>query len=93
MAQRHQVNNWNLMDSSALYTSGTYLLQRDRAVLRTLVVTPVMWDRRIAMLSTFAFSRAKDLAQNLTQLRATLIITLLAANTATFELKRRAFIP
>jgi 3-methyladenine DNA glycosylase AlkD len=65
MAQRHRVNNWNLVDSSAPFISGPYLLERDRATLRKLVVSPVMWDRRIAVLSTFAFIRAKDLAETL----------------------------
>ena len=40
-------------------------MERDRAVLRKLVVSPVMWDRRIAVLSTFAFIRANDLAETL----------------------------
>ena len=65
LAQRHRVNNWNLVDSSAPFISGPYLLERDRAVLRTLAVSPVMWDRRIAVLSTFAFIRARDLTETL----------------------------
>ena len=65
MAQRHRVNNWNLVDSSAPYISGPYLLQRDRAVLRKLALSPAMWDRRIAVLSTFAFIRAHDFADTL----------------------------
>ena len=65
MAQRHRVNNWNLVDSSAPFISGPYLLGRDRSVLRKLVGSPVMWDRRIAVLSTFAFIRARDLVETL----------------------------
>ena len=65
MSQRHRVNNWNLVDSSAPFISGPYLLNRNRAVLRKLAVSPVMWDRRIAVLSTFAFIRAKDLTETL----------------------------
>lgn len=65
MAQRHRVNNWNLVDSSAPYIFGPYLLERDRTVLRKLAASPVMWDRRIAVLSTFAFIRANDLTETL----------------------------
>ncbi len=72
MAQRHRVNHWNLVDSSAPYISGPYLLKRDRAVLHQLAASPVMWDRRIAVLSTFAFIRAHDFADTL-QLCAVLL--------------------
>lgn len=65
MAQRHRVNNWNLVDSSAPYISGPYLLTHERAVLYTLAQSPVMWDRRIAVLSTFAFLRANELSDTL----------------------------
>jgi 3-methyladenine DNA glycosylase AlkD len=60
MAQRQRVNNWNLVDSSAPYIAGPYLLQRDRSVLTTLSQSGTLWDRRIAVLSTFAFIRAND---------------------------------
>ena len=65
MAQRHRVNNWNLVDSSAPYIAGPYLLQRDRSVLATLAQSSTLWDRRIAVLSTFAFIRANDPADTL----------------------------
>jgi len=65
MAQRHRVNNWNLVDSSAPLISGPYLRQRDRSVLTALAQSPVLWERRIAVLSTFAFIRSKDFAQTL----------------------------
>jgi 3-methyladenine DNA glycosylase AlkD len=65
MAQRSRVNNWNLVDSSAPLISGPYLLQRDRAVLAGLAQSRVLWDRRIAVLSTFAFIRANDYADTL----------------------------
>jgi 3-methyladenine DNA glycosylase AlkD len=58
--QRQRINNWNLVDSSAPYIAGPYLLHRDRAVLDVWVQSPVLWERRIAVLSTFAFIRAGD---------------------------------
>lgn len=61
MQHRDRINNWNLVDGSAPYISGPYLLKRDRSILWDLARSPVLWDRRIAVLSTFAFIRAGDL--------------------------------
>lgn len=66
MAQRARINNWNLVDGSAPYISGPYLLKRDRSVLWSLADSPVLWDRRIAVLSTFAFIRSGDFDDALT---------------------------
>ena len=65
LAQRSRVNNWNLVDASAPAIVGGHLLQRDRSLLDTLVQSPVLWDRRIAVLATFAFIRAGDFADTL----------------------------
>lgn len=65
LAHRGRVNNWNLVDSSAPYIVGPHLLSRDRQVLDTLARSPVLWDRRIAVLTTFAFIRARDYADTL----------------------------
>nr|WP_315463541.1 DNA alkylation repair protein [uncultured Rhodoferax sp.] len=66
MQHRDRVNHWNLVDGSAPYISGPYLLKRDRCILWDLARSPVLWDRRIAVLSTFAFIRAGDLDDALT---------------------------
>lgn len=65
MANRHRVNNWNLVDASAPAIVGGHLLQRDRALLYELAASPSLWDRRIAVLATFAFIRASDFADTL----------------------------
>jgi len=65
LAQRERVNNWNLVDSSAPTIVGVHLLQRDRAVLFELVQSPSLWDRRIAVLASFAFIRANDFTDTL----------------------------
>ena len=65
LAQRQRVNNWNLVDSSAPTIVGVHLLQRDRAVLFELVQSPSLWDRRIAVLASFAFIRANDFTDTL----------------------------
>jgi 3-methyladenine DNA glycosylase AlkD len=65
MAHRDRVNNWNLVDSSAPFIAGPYLLSRSRRILMTLAKSPKLWDRRIAVLSTFAFIRTSDFEETL----------------------------
>jgi 3-methyladenine DNA glycosylase AlkD len=60
LKERARVNNRNLMDSSAPYITGPYLFRRDRPVLYKLARSRSLWDRRIAILATFAFIRAGD---------------------------------
>ncbi len=52
------INNWDLVDTSAPQIVGGWLLNRDRSVLAQLVVSPSLWERRIAVLATFTFIRA-----------------------------------
>jgi 3-methyladenine DNA glycosylase AlkD len=51
------VNNWDLVDASAAEIVGTHL-KGSRKMLEGLVGSPVMWHRRIAIVSTFAELRA-----------------------------------
>ncbi len=62
---RHRVNNWNLVDSSAPYIVGAHLLNRSRSLLYQLAKSRSLWERRIAVLATFAFIRAGDFADTL----------------------------
>lgn len=49
-------NNWDLVDTSAPYITGDYFLQKKSiAVLKKLARSKSLWDRRIAIVSTFAF--------------------------------------
>lgn len=54
-------NNWDLVDLSAWKTIGTYLLDRPRNLLYRLAESPLLWDNRIAMVSTYAFIRQGQL--------------------------------
>jgi 3-methyladenine DNA glycosylase AlkD len=65
LRERAFVNNWDLVDSSAPYILGPWLLGRDRAILRELAGSESLWDRRIAVLATFAFIRAGDFSTTL----------------------------
>ncbi len=58
LAHTAGINNWDLVDTSAPYIVGQYLLNRPRAVLRKLAKSKNIWERRIAIVSTFAFIRA-----------------------------------
>lgn len=57
---RSNVNNWDLVDSSAPYIMGDYLTYHSRAVLVRLARSNSIWDKRIAMLSTFGWIRQGD---------------------------------
>ena len=49
------VNNWDLVDVSCGPIVGGYLLDRDRAPLYQLVQSDLLWERRIAMVSSQHF--------------------------------------
>ncbi|MDD5312510.1 MAG: DNA alkylation repair protein [Dehalococcoidia bacterium] len=59
------INNWDLVDISAPYIIGDYLLGKDRGILYTLAKSPSLWERRIAIMSTFAFIKNGEVADTL----------------------------
>jgi len=54
------INNWDLVDLSAHLIVGGWLENRDREPLRRLARSENLWERRIAIISTFQFIRKKD---------------------------------
>jgi 3-methyladenine DNA glycosylase AlkD len=56
------VNNWDLVDVSCGPIVGGYLLDRDRSPLYELVGSSLLWDRRIAMVSSQHFLRRRETA-------------------------------
>jgi 3-methyladenine DNA glycosylase AlkD len=56
------VDNWDLVDGSAPDIVGGHLLDRPRTVLRELVASSNLWERRIALVSTHRFIRAGQTA-------------------------------
>jgi len=60
LKNRKQVNNWNLVDASAPLILGAHLLQDKRDLLLKLAKSKSLWDRRIAIVSTFAFIRNNE---------------------------------
>lgn len=59
--RRHdRINNWDLVDLAAWNVVGEHLVDRPRDILYQLARSTVIWERRTAMLATFAFIRRKD---------------------------------
>jgi len=60
MKKRGRINNWDLVDLSAPKIVGSYLADKDRKILYVLAKSENVWDRRISIISTFAFIRSND---------------------------------
>jgi 3-methyladenine DNA glycosylase AlkD len=50
-----RINSWDLVDVTAPKIVGAYLVDKDRSILLKLAQSKLLWDRRIAILSTVAF--------------------------------------
>jgi 3-methyladenine DNA glycosylase AlkD len=64
LARTAWINNWDLVDASAPQLVGGWLLDHpaERKTLARLARSRLLWERRIAMLATFAFIRAGDVS-------------------------------
>jgi 3-methyladenine DNA glycosylase AlkD len=49
------INNWDLVDVTAKHIVGAFLMDKDKAALYKLAESDSLWERRIAILSTFHF--------------------------------------
>lgn len=61
LSQTKYINNWDLVDLSAPAIVGKYLLDRNRDILYKMAESDLLWDNRIAMVSTLTFIRNNDL--------------------------------
>lgn len=57
---RKGINNWDLVDLSAPKIIGKHLLKKDRTLLFKFALSKNLWDKRIAVLSTYEFIRNYD---------------------------------
>jgi len=57
LANTRHVNNWDLVDLSAPQILGSSLPPADTTFLQTLAASPLLWERRIAILTTLAYIR------------------------------------
>jgi 3-methyladenine DNA glycosylase AlkD len=60
LANMRNVNNWDLVDLSAPKIVGDYLVNKNCSVLFRLAASDNLWERRIAVLSTFRFIADND---------------------------------
>ena len=51
----NNINNWDLVDLSAPKIFGDYLLDKDRSLLRRMSKSNNLWERRIAIVTTYTF--------------------------------------
>jgi len=68
LANLEYVNNWDLVDSSAQHILGAHLYEKNkthRAILYRLVSSARLWDRRVAMISTYHFIKHRDFTDTL----------------------------
>ena len=65
------VNNWNLVDATAHLIVGAHLHPCDKTLLLTWAASDILWERRVAVVSTWYFIRQNEydwtikLAENL----------------------------
>ena len=55
LSNTKNINNWDLVDLSAPNIVGDYLLDKERKILYKLAKSKNLWEKRIAVLSTYAF--------------------------------------
>jgi 3-methyladenine DNA glycosylase AlkD len=61
--RRHdRINTWDLVDRSAIYVVGSYLIDKPRDILYKLTRSPHMEERRTAIVSTLYFIKKDDTA-------------------------------
>jgi len=65
LKNRKGINNWDLVDLSAPKIIGKHLLKKDKSLLFKFVLSKNLWERRIAVLSTYEFIRNNNFAVTL----------------------------
>ncbi len=65
LANTRNINNWDLVDTSAWQIVGNFLIDKDRRVLYDLAQSEDLWEKRIAIISCFAFIRKNEFEDTL----------------------------
>ncbi len=60
-----KINNWDLVDLSAPKIVGNYLLNKDKDILYKLAKSQNLWEKRIAIVSTWTFIRERQFKDTL----------------------------
>ncbi len=68
VANTKYINNWDLVDLSSHEILGTYLLHhpKERKILYKLAKSKSLWERRIAMVATYALLKKKQFDETFT---------------------------
>ena len=61
----NRVNNWDLVDLSAPNIVGEFLQKEDTGILRQLAKSESIWERRIAIISTYSFIKKRSFGEAL----------------------------
>ncbi len=65
LAKTRYINNWDLVDSSAEHIVGAFLMGKDKAPLYQLARSDSLWERRIAIMATFHFTKHMAFSETL----------------------------
>jgi 3-methyladenine DNA glycosylase AlkD len=67
LANTKYINNWDLVDVTAPKIIGSYLIENPKliGILNKLALSGSLWERRIAIVSTFAFLKDGDFGKTL----------------------------
>jgi 3-methyladenine DNA glycosylase AlkD len=65
LANTRFINNWDLVDCSAEHIVGAHLSTRSKKPIYRLAGSSSLWERRIAVMSTFHFIRKGDFEETL----------------------------
>jgi 3-methyladenine DNA glycosylase AlkD len=57
------INNWDLVDSSAMHIVGAFLMYKSKDPLHDLAISNDMWERRIAIMATFHFIKVGEFTE------------------------------
>jgi 3-methyladenine DNA glycosylase AlkD len=59
------INNWDLVDLSAMHIVGAFLMGNSKKSLHALATSKDLWERRIAIIATFHFIKYGDYTNSL----------------------------
>ena len=65
LSNTEQINNWDLVDVSCHQIVGAWLMDKERTALYELAKSDLLWDQRIAIVSTWTFIRKNDFEDTL----------------------------
>ena len=65
MRKTKYINNWDLVDLSAPHIAGAYLINRSKKELHALAKSNNLWERRIAIISTFKFIKSNQFSETI----------------------------